>query len=124
MNGLISAIEFLTIIPVKSKNFSLKNSVVYFPLVGIITGSILVGVNMAAVLVFPRMVADAFTLIALVILTGALHLDGFADTIDGIFGGKDRDDTLRIMADEHIGTFAVVGVFSLLLLKFTLIYGM
>lgn len=124
MGGFISAIEFLTTIPIKSKNFSLKKSIVFFPFVGMIIGSILVGAHIILKTIFPRMICDAITLIILILSTGALHLDGFADTIDGILGGRDKDEMLKIMSDEHIGTFAVVGIFCLLLLKFIFIFQM
>jgi len=124
MNGLISAIEFLTTIPIRSKNFSLQKSIVFFPIVGMIIGSILVGANILLKLVFPKMICDAITVVILILLTGALHLDGFADTIDGFFGGRNKNEILKIMSDEHIGAFAVVGIFCLLLLKFIFIFQM
>ncbi|MCD6571553.1 MAG: nicotinate-nucleotide--dimethylbenzimidazole phosphoribosyltransferase [Deltaproteobacteria bacterium] len=54
---------------------------------------------------------------ALVITAGAFHLDGFADTIDGLAGGTDREKVLAIMRDSQIGSFAVVGLILILMLK-------
>jgi adenosylcobinamide-GDP ribazoletransferase len=60
-------------------------------------------------------------LIISVIITGGIHLDGFADTCDGFYGGGHKERVLEIMKDSHIGTIGVAGVVLLLLLKFSLI---
>ena len=52
------------------------------------------------------------------ILIGGLHLDGFADTCDGIFGGKDKRNRLRIMRDSSIGSFGVIGLICLIGIKY------
>jgi adenosylcobinamide-GDP ribazoletransferase len=54
----------------------------------------------------------------LAVMTGGLHLDGLADTIDGLSGGYSREETLQIFKDPHVGTMAVVGVVLVLLLKY------
>ena len=53
-----------------------------------------------------------------ILSTGALHLDGFLDSCDGLFGGRTPEDRLRILRDERVGAFAVIGGFLLLLLQF------
>jgi adenosylcobinamide-GDP ribazoletransferase len=53
-----------------------------------------------------------------VLLTGALHLDGFLDACDGLFGGGTPNERLRIMRDERVGAYAVIGGVLLILLKF------
>ena len=54
-------------------------------------------------------------------LTGALHMDGFCDVCDGLFGGQTAEGRLRIMRDPHLGTFGLVGGLLLLLGKFAAI---
>ncbi|MDE2801909.1 MAG: adenosylcobinamide-GDP ribazoletransferase, partial [Chloroflexota bacterium] len=54
-------------------------------------------------------------------MTRALHVDGFMDACDGLFGGHSREDRLRIMRDSHVGAFAVAGGLAALLLKWSLI---
>jgi adenosylcobinamide-GDP ribazoletransferase len=95
---------------------------VYFPVVGCILGGILVLVNSGFSMLFSPLVADTFTIVALILLTGALHIDGFIDTIDGFGGGKTREDILRIMKDSRVGAFGVVGVVSLIMLKLVLLH--
>jgi adenosylcobinamide-GDP ribazoletransferase len=60
----------------------------------------------------------ALLIIALIILTGAHHLDGFIDTCDGVFAGKSKRERLVIMSDTRVGAFGIVGVVLLLLLKY------
>jgi adenosylcobinamide-GDP ribazoletransferase len=60
---------------------------------------------------------DVIVVITLVLLTGALHLDGLADAADGLFGGATREQRLEIMHDVHAGTYAIVAVASVLSLK-------
>jgi adenosylcobinamide-GDP ribazoletransferase len=52
-------------------------------------------------------------------LTGALHLDAVADSADGLLGGRDRDDALRIMQDPRSGAFGVTAIAALLLTKWS-----
>ena len=66
-------------------------------------------------------VAAILLLVLWVFLTGALHLDGLADTFDGIGGGASKSDRLRIMQDPYIGTFGLVALVLLLLLKYNLL---
>jgi adenosylcobinamide-GDP ribazoletransferase len=121
MKGFVTALQFLTIIKV-SKNHEmtgnqLGHSMAYFPLVGLLIGLILAGIRSLLIFVFPPSLADVVVIATLVAVTGALHLDGFADVVDGLAGGKNRERILAIMKDSRIGSFAVTGLILLLLLK-------
>ena len=63
-------------------------------------------------------IAVLLGMIAAVLLTGALHEDGFADTCDGLGGGWTPEERLRIMKDSRIGTYGALGLVFLILLKF------
>ena len=91
----------------------------YFPLVGLALGGIMVGIDWALEPVFPLILSGAVVVAATVVLTRALHLDGFMDSCDGLFGGFTRERRLEILRDPHSGAFAVTGVVVLLLLKWT-----
>ncbi len=125
--GLLTALRFLTRIPVgkypKDKK-RLGRSMAYFPIVGLILGGILVLVNWGFSIILAPLVADALTIITLVILTGALHIDGFVDTIDGLAGGKTKEEILRIMRDSRVGAFGIIGIVSLIMLKLVLLHEM
>ena len=59
---------------------------------------------------FPVTLAVVISFVARLLITGALHEDGFADFFDGFGGGNDRDSILRIMKDSHIGTYGVLAL--------------
>jgi adenosylcobinamide-GDP ribazoletransferase len=64
----------------------------------------------------------ALLIIALVILTGAHHIDGLIDTCDGVFAGKSKRERMAIMSDARVGAFGIVGVVLLLLLKYASLF--
>jgi len=90
----------------------------YFPVVGALIGLILAGFSWLFALFLPPAVANGLIIVLLVVLTGALHLDGFVDTCDGIAGHKAVEERWRVMHDSRAGAFGIVGVFLLLLLKY------
>jgi adenosylcobinamide-GDP ribazoletransferase len=120
--GFWSALQFLTIFPTplrhKVTDKTSGQSLTYFPLVGLILGGILLGLNYILALVLPSSIVNALLIIALVILTGAHHLDGFIDTCDGVIAGSSKKERLAIMSDSKVGTFGIVGAILLLLLKY------
>lgn len=127
MTNFLIALRFLTRIPIgefPKDEKRLGKSMAYFPIVGLLLGGILVLVNWGFSIILAPLVADALTIIVLVILTGALHIDGFVDTIDGISGGKTKEEILRIMRDSRVGAFGLVGVVSLIMLKLVLLHEM
>ena len=71
--------------------------------------------------VFPDGVLRPMLVLLLVILSGGLHLDGFADVCDGFYAGRTKADALRIMKDPHLGTMAVIGIISVLMMKVVLL---
>ncbi|MFA5778875.1 MAG: adenosylcobinamide-GDP ribazoletransferase [Elusimicrobiota bacterium] len=113
---ILSAVGFLTIFPVVKRGF--ENCTIFFPLVGLFIGGFLISVNYLGSFLFPKNVVDMLVIVSLTIITGGLHLDGFADMLDGFYAGKNKNDTLRIMDDVHIGAMGVMGIFCILGLKF------
>jgi len=127
MKNFLIALQFLTRIPVGEylkDEKRLGKSMAYFPIVGLVLGGILVLVNWGFSIIMAPLIADALTIIALIILTGALHIDGFIDTIDGLAGGKTKKDILRIMKDSRVGAFGIIGIVSLIMLKLVLLHEM
>lgn len=133
MKGLRSAIAFLTILPLgpgkAAEDFPAART--WFPLVGLLLGSMLAGTDLLLQSTFtlltsdpapldrqfPALLAGALLIAALALLTRALHLDGFMDACDALLGAFERRRRLEILRDTHVGAFAVVGLTSLLLLK-------
>lgn len=122
MKQFLIALQLLTIIPVKTKGSiedkELGKSAAFFPLIGAVQGIILVGANIFFSLLFPLDVVSALILIALMLTNGGFHLDGFADTVDGLAGGSTKEERLHIMKDSSIGAIGVMAIILLLLLKF------
>ncbi len=120
--GFWAALQFLTIFPTPLRHKvtakTSGQSLTYFPLVGLILGAILLGLHYGLILILPSSVVNALLIIALVILTGAHHLDGFIDTCDGVIAGKSKKERLAIMSDTKVGAFGIVGAILLLLLKY------
>lgn len=85
---------------------------------GLLLGLLLVGVEKGASEIFPVPLTAALLLVVLAAVTRGLHLDGFMDVCDGLFGGYTAERRLEIMRDSHVGAFAVVGAVSLLILKY------
>lgn len=125
MKHLKLAIQFLTIIPVKIKgeisNQDLGKTLVFFPLVGLLIGWILC-CGLVWFSFLPPLIHAAVLLAISVVITGALHLDGFADSCDGLYGMWNKEKALEIMKDSNIGAMGVVGLIVVLILKFSLFF--
>ncbi len=123
IRALVLALQLLTRLPVPSPGSppqpqELGQSVLFFPIVGLLMGGLLAGSHFALTELDPG-VRAALILTVWVLITGGLHLDGLADTADAWIGGQgDRDRTLAIMKDPRSGPIAVVVIVLLLLNKF------
>ncbi len=118
----LSALQFLTVVspPFRRGLASMTPAAVnYFAVVGLLLGLALAGVDILVSAVFPPGVAAALLTAAMVVLTGALHLDGFMDTCDGIFYRGEPARRLEIMRDSRVGAFGAIGLATLLLVKYS-----
>jgi adenosylcobinamide-GDP ribazoletransferase len=89
--------------------------------VGLALGGVLYGLGSGLQLIFPTQVTAIFILVAWLLLTRALHFDGFLDSCDGLFGGFTPERRLEIMRDSRVGAFGVAGGGLLLLAKYAAI---
>jgi adenosylcobinamide-GDP ribazoletransferase len=125
MQRLALAFQFLTILPWPRPGVhhpeDLGGSVAFYPIVGAALGSFMLGMYLVGSGVFPDGVLRPTLVVLLIMLTGGLHLDGFADVCDGFYAGRTKADTLRIMKDPHLGTMAVLGIISVLVMKVVLL---
>ena len=127
---IAGAFIFYSRIPLPSSWFSAKTSHCsrYFSLVGWLVGGVSVGVWLLAQMIISDSsdklsevtmpIAVLLGMIAAVLITGALHEDGFADTCDGMGGGWSTEERLRIMKDSRIGTYGALGLVFLVSFKF------
>lgn len=118
-------VQFLTRIPlnfdleITDKDFS--EGIIYFPIIGAIIGILTTSVFMAFNSYISYNVAVVSAVIFEVLITGALHLDGLADTFDGLYSNRNRDRILEIMKDSRVGSNGVLSLIGLFALKITLI---
>ena len=120
--SFLTVLRFLTIIPLpwrrEVSQEEIGRAIGYFPVVGVVIGLILAGLNWLLSLFLPSVVVNALLLVSLVVITGALHMDGFVDTCDGIGGHKAPEARWRIMSDSRVGGFGIIGAVLLLLVKY------
>jgi adenosylcobinamide-GDP ribazoletransferase len=122
------ALQFLTQLPVQLGvqpcEKDIGRSLLYYPLVGLMIGALLVtlgwSLNNA-----PTLITAALLVTAWIMITGGLHLDGLADSADAWIGGMgDREKTLAIMKDPACGPAGVVAILLIILLKFTALHSL
>lgn len=122
LNIFFTAIMFFTRIPIPkwidSSSETLKECAKYFSLIGIIIGAFGGLVYFTFSLILPQNIAILLSIIGTIWATGAFHEDGFADVCDGLGGGYTKEKILLIMKDSLVGTYGIVGLISLLLLKY------
>lgn len=124
MNDLLRALSLLTILPVRPRwdeGAPLGRTMAFYPLVGLGIGGLLAAE--AAVLDLLNG-TPGFTLLRAILLlvvwvaiTGGLHLDGWGDACDALLSAVDRERRLEILRDPRLGSFGVIGVVLLLLVK-------
>ena len=128
MNGMLLALQFFTAIPVKKELPLGRKEVtamyVMLPFVGAAIGLVMyaVSVLMLDVVHVGPLLAAVFVLLAGIILTGGLHLDGWADTGDAFFSYRDRAKRLEILDDPRLGAFGTMALVLLIVVKIALFH--
>lgn len=116
--GMLSVVRVR--VPGRVSDEDLRASTSWYPLVGLGVGILPAGVLLLPLPPLPR---AALALAAWVVVTGALHLDGWTDCCDAAFAParpaaqSTRERRLAILKDPHLGTFGAAGLFLLLLAK-------
>ncbi len=131
MGDLLRALGLLTTLPVRpkwDKTVEPGRAMAWYPLAGLIVGALagLLAFALARLGLLDRapLLAAALVLAAWAALTGALHLDGWADCCDALFVPADRDKRLAIMKDPRLGSFGATGLILLVLIKFAAFYAL
>lgn len=122
LRRFLIAVGYFTRLPIPARvgwsATELNRASRYFPLVGLLVGSLSALVLWAARQFWPAGVAVLLAMLAGLILTGAFHEDGLADAADGFGGGWEKAQVLAIMKDSRIGTYGAAALVIALLLKF------
>ncbi len=123
-----AAVAFLTRIPMGSRGaFNAEDvgaSARWFPIVGALVGGFSVAGLLVFRRIFPPLITSALVVTIGALITGALHLDGLADTADGLGGGRTPEDSLRIMRDHAVGSYGAVALMLDLVLRVAAISAM
>ena len=118
---LLTAVQYFTRIRVPASvghaQEQLAGAVRYLPVVGLIVGASGAATLWLAAHVLPTPLPAILATVVTVLMTGALHEDGLADTCDGLGGGATRERALEIMKDPRIGAFGAIALILVLLLK-------
>lgn len=124
-SAFLSALAFLTPVRVPERwcggQRGLRGAPAFFPVVGAVIGGVAAAITFGLDQVLPALAASVVVVLVLVAASRGLHIDGLADTADGLFSARPRDRVLEIMRDSHIGTMGVVAVAGVLLLKVALL---
>lgn len=135
MNSFFVGLQFLSRIKIVNQTEwtaeSFGKSVKFFPLIGAIIGLVLAGLAFILCyflpkygIIIPEHLRSLLLIIMWIIITGALHCDGFMDTMDGLFSGRNRDRMLEIMKDSRVGANGVTAFIILILLKWSILLDM
>jgi cobalamin 5'-phosphate synthase/cobalamin synthase len=116
---LAVAAAFLTVVPlrVRADGRDVGRATLCFPVVGAALGGVLAGGGALLARALPAPIVAALLVAASALVTGALHLDGLADTADGFGGGRDAEHALRIMKDHAVGAYGATALVLGILVK-------
>mgnify|MGYP001590159837 CR=1 FL=1 len=125
MAPCMAALGFLTILPLpkswREDHDALGRSVPMFPFVGILIGILMVACDAFFTRFLPTAPASVLTAIAMLAISGGLHMDGLSDTADGFFSARPREPALEIMRDSRIGAMGVMAIVAVFFLKVVLL---
>jgi adenosylcobinamide-GDP ribazoletransferase len=124
MKSFFAAVSFLTILRIPANwcgdERALARSLTWFPVVGLLVGILMAILDQLLCWLFPGLqVPSALLVIAMIAVSGGLHLDGLADSADAFMSSRPREQMLEIMKDSRCGPMGVLTISALLLLKFS-----
>lgn len=124
MKPFFAALSFLTILRVPQAwcgdQQAIARSLTWFPLVGLMIGGLLAGLDSLLCWLFPgTLVPSALLVISMIAISGGLHLDGVADSADAFMSSRGRERMLEIMKDSCVGPMGALTISALLLVKFS-----
>jgi adenosylcobinamide-GDP ribazoletransferase len=126
LRSLRAAVSFLTVLPVANEDGSPGERLgrAFFPAIGALIG-LVAGATFAVLgSVTTPLLAAASAVAVLCVLTGAIHLDGLADSADGLLGRGDAARRLEVMRDPRLGTYGVTAIALVLILELAAIASM
>lgn len=123
LKGLLAALSLFTRLPVwrlsELDRSDYARAINYWPFTGFVTGGLMALFAWGLNSIFPSLIALTLALVGRILLTGAFHEDGLGDFLDGMGGGRTKEQVLSIMKDSHVGSYAVLGyaLYALLMIS-------
>jgi adenosylcobinamide-GDP ribazoletransferase len=126
IRSLRAAVSFLTVLPVANADGSPGERLgrAYFPAIGALIGFAAGVACLVTAAVTTPLLGAAVAVAVLALMTGALHLDGLADSIDGLMTHGDAARRLEVMRDPRLGSYGVTAIAVVLLLEVAAIASM
>jgi len=125
MKSLILMVTFMTRIPIKIKfditQEDFRRGIWHMPIIGLLIGGILYVAYFLLVDFVSPLVLSCLLVFLYLVITGGLHIDGLADTMDAFLSNRPKERMLEIMKDPHIGTFGVLGIVMYLIIMIVLL---
>jgi adenosylcobinamide-GDP ribazoletransferase len=122
VTAFLAALQFLLYTPALIRRpftaRELGEAVGFYPLAGLVLGILLAAADIGLRSLFPLEVSSILVLALWIVLTGALHFDGFLDSCDGLLGGRTPERRLEIMRDERTGAYGLAAGSLLLLTQY------
>lgn len=122
MRKFLVAVSFFTRLSINVKDVKedeFYESMIMMPVVGLIIGTLLAVVAWALSYINLPMVAAIVVILTYLWISGGLHLDGVADTVDGLMSARDRERVMEIMKDSRLGSFGAIALILYFLTFFT-----
>lgn len=120
--SFLAALRFLTIVPLAWRceldGRFFTASLAWFPVIGLLIGLACAALVSGLMVFFPPPVVAVAAIVLLAGISGGLHLDGLADSSDGLLSARPRERILEIMRDSHTGAMGVIALVLVLLGKF------
>ena len=128
MRRFLAALGFLTIFPLPASltigREDHGGSAAYYPLIGLGIGAFLAAMYWLIGATLPLLPKTALLVAAMALVSGGLHMDGLADTFDGLMSHKPRERALEIMRDSRLGAMGGLAMALVLLTKFSCLAAM
>ncbi|MDE6729479.1 MAG: adenosylcobinamide-GDP ribazoletransferase, partial [Oscillospiraceae bacterium] len=121
INAFLIALSMYSTIPVKILDWNrtnLRHAMIFFPFVGILCGIGFTSIwYLCKFLHASAFLSGVLAILSMILITGAIHLDGFCDTADALYSRRSQEEKLKILKDPHCGAFAVIAVIVIILLQ-------
>jgi len=122
IRGVKDIFSFFTLFPFKGDIIKAANSIYFLPLISLVVGLVSGSIRFYLYDFVGSLLASIAAVISVYLITGIIHLDGFADFVDSLFAKGGKEQRLKVLKDPHVGVASVVSIYFLLTLMTALTY--